>query len=45
LLDEPDTCARLGMNARRFVEENFSKPAFSARLAQALRRYPRPTRA
>ena len=45
LLDEPDTCARLGMNARRFVEENFSKPAFSARLAQALWRYPRPIRA
>jgi glycosyltransferase involved in cell wall biosynthesis len=41
LLREPDTCVRLGENARRFVEQNCATPVFSKRLASALRHYSR----
>ncbi len=41
LLDEPQTCARLGANGRKFMEENCSRPAFALRMAQMLKRYAR----
>ena len=37
LLREPDTCARLGQNARRYAEEHFSRPAFAKHFAEILR--------
>lgn len=37
LLREPETCERLGRNARHYVEENCSLPVFARRLAGALR--------
>jgi glycosyltransferase involved in cell wall biosynthesis len=39
LLREPETCERLGRNARRFAEERFAKPAFVREFAAALRLY------
>jgi glycosyltransferase involved in cell wall biosynthesis len=42
LVDEPETCARLGANGRRFMEENFSQSIFADRLAKLLKRYARP---
>jgi len=41
LLDEPETCARLGVNGRRFMEENFSRPVFMARFATVLKGFVR----
>ncbi len=41
LNNEPETCARLGANGRRFMEANFSKPAVADRMAKLLRRYAR----
>ena len=41
LLREPETCERLGRNARRFAEEYFAKPAFVRRFAETLRLYSR----
>src|SRR5262249_43739531 len=38
LVAEPETCARLGANARRFVEARFSIRSFAYRFAAALRR-------
>lgn len=38
LIAEPETCARLGANARRYMEQNFSPAIFAGRMAQALRR-------
>jgi glycosyltransferase involved in cell wall biosynthesis len=37
LLNEPDTCARLGANARRFIVERCSRDAFAGRFATAIR--------
>jgi glycosyltransferase involved in cell wall biosynthesis len=37
LLREPETCARIGRNARRYAEEHFSRPAFAKRFADILR--------
>jgi len=37
LLAEPETCERLGTNARRFIESKFSERAFAQRFAIALR--------
>ena len=37
LLNEPETCARLGANARRFVEERFSISAFATDFAATLK--------
>ena len=42
LLREPETCERLGRNARRFVVEHCSRPAFAARFAAALRSFAHP---
>ena len=42
LLNEPETCERLGRNARRFVVEHCSRPAFATRFAAALRSFARP---
>jgi glycosyltransferase involved in cell wall biosynthesis len=42
LVDEPETCARLGANGRRFMEENFSNSVFADRVAKLLKRYARP---
>ncbi len=42
LLNEPETCERLGRNARRFVVEHCSRPVFAARFAAALRSFARP---
>lgn len=39
---EPDTCLRLGANARRFVMERCSTPVFAERFAALLRRHARP---
>ena len=39
LLREPHTCARLGANARRFVEQRCSPPVFATRLAALIRHY------
>ena len=39
LLREPETCERLGKNARRFAEEHCSKPIQAHRLAAMWRRY------
>lgn len=39
LLREPETCERLGRNARRFAEEQFAKPAFVRQFGAALRLY------
>jgi glycosyltransferase involved in cell wall biosynthesis len=39
LLNEPETCERLGRNARRFVVENCSRAAFAGRFAAALRAF------
>lgn len=44
LLAEPDTCARLGAAARRFVEARCAVPVFAERLAGLLRRYARADR-
>jgi glycosyltransferase involved in cell wall biosynthesis len=41
LLREPETCERLGRNARRYAEEHFAKPAFVRQFAAALRLYAR----
>jgi glycosyltransferase involved in cell wall biosynthesis len=41
LLHEPQTCARLGANGRKFMEENCSRPAFAARMAEMLKRHAR----
>ena len=41
LLNEPETCERLGRNARRFVVEHCSRPAFATRFAAALRSFAR----
>jgi glycosyltransferase involved in cell wall biosynthesis len=41
LLREPETRARLGANARRFVERTCAPSVFAARLAALLRRYSR----
>jgi glycosyltransferase involved in cell wall biosynthesis len=41
LLHEPETCIRLGRQARRFVEEHCAQPVFNQRLASLLRRYSR----
>lgn len=38
LMAEPETCATLGANARRFVEERFSIESFARGFAGALRR-------
>jgi len=42
LLNEPETCERLGQNARRFVAEHCSRSAFAGRFAAALRSFARP---
>ncbi len=42
LLREPDTCARLGANARRFIERTCSRSVLAARLASLLRQYAKP---
>ena len=42
LLSDPATCNRLGANARRFVERQFSLAAFADRFAVALRGFGRP---
>ena len=39
LINEPETCARLGENGRRFMEENFSNTVFADRMAKLLKRY------
>jgi glycosyltransferase involved in cell wall biosynthesis len=39
LLREPETCARLGQNARRYAEEHFSRSAFATRFADVLREF------
>lgn len=39
LLREPETCARLGQNARRYAEQHFSRPAFAKRFADILREF------
>lgn len=39
LLQEPETCATLGANAREFIERHASVVPVSRRLADALRRY------
>ena len=44
LLAEPDTCARLGAAARRFVERICAAAPFADRFAAALRRHARATR-
>jgi glycosyltransferase involved in cell wall biosynthesis len=36
LRNEPDTCRRLGENARRFIEAQFAPAPFARRLAAAL---------
>ena len=41
LLREPETCARLGANARRFVERTCAMPVFTDKFASLLRRYAR----
>ncbi|HEV2677312.1 MAG TPA: glycosyltransferase family 4 protein [Aliidongia sp.] len=41
LIGEPETCARLGAGARRFIEERCSDAAFADRFATVLRRYAR----
>ena len=41
LLREPETCARLGCQARAFVEHTASPEAFGGRLAQAFRAFGR----
>lgn len=41
LIAEPDTCARLGAAARRFMEERCSESVFADRFASVLRRYAR----
>ncbi|GGF10941.1 hypothetical protein GCM10011611_15700 [Aliidongia dinghuensis] len=45
LIDEPETCARLGAAARRFMEERCSERAFSDRFGALLRRYARKDKA
>jgi glycosyltransferase involved in cell wall biosynthesis len=42
LLDEPETCARLGANARRLVETRFSIPVFADAFAETLGKIGRP---
>ncbi len=44
LLAEPDTCARLGANARKFVQQHCAQAVFADRFAGLLRRYARPAR-
>jgi glycosyltransferase involved in cell wall biosynthesis len=41
---EPETCRRLGENARRFVEEQFAPAPFARRFADALRQFVPETR-
>ena len=38
LINEPETCERLGANARRFVEQHCSRAALAGRLADAMSR-------
>lgn len=45
LVAEPETCARLGENARRFMAATCAVPVFADRLAGLLRRYARPREA
>jgi glycosyltransferase involved in cell wall biosynthesis len=41
LLNDPDLCARLGRNARRFVEETGSLAVYATRLGAAMRHFAR----
>jgi len=41
LIDEPETCAKLGANGRRFMQENFSNAVFANRIAELLKSYSR----
>ena len=36
---EPETCRRLGENARHFIEEQFAPEPFARRFADALRQF------
>ena len=42
LLNEPDTCSRLGANGRRYMEQNFSNSVFADRMGKMLKSYARP---